>query len=297
MKNNLSKFVRYLEVERGCSKGTIGVYGQQMEKELIPFLHQRGRSAMGEVTRDDIRGYLDFLAFERGNSGVTRRRKLAAIRSFFNYLVDSEGLKANPAAGIKSPAVSEREPVCLTDEECRRLLQTVAREAKPAIRERDTAILVLFLHAGLRVSELIHLRLMDANLKERQIRVTRKGDKEQSLPLNGEVARVVGKYLARQQKTGPEPLFTGSKGQRLERGYVYGMVRKYLCLAGINKAKHGPHILRHTFCTRLHQKGVDPFVIARLAGHKSLSTTMRYIRIEDREQAQAVGQLEFGSTP
>jgi site-specific recombinase XerD len=87
----------------------------------------------------------------------------------------------------------------------------------------------------------------------------------------------------------------GTKGQNLERTYVYDVVRKYLSLAGINKGKHGPHLLRHTFCTRLHQKGVSPFVIKDLAGHKSLSTTMRYVKIENREQTEALDRLEFGA--
>jgi len=71
-------------------------------------------------------------------------------------------------------------------------------------------------------------------------------------------------------------------------------IRRYLKLASINKGKYGPHVLRHTFCTRLHQKGVDPFTIKDLAGHKSLNTTMRHIRIENKEQAEAVDRLEFG---
>ncbi|GAH88892.1 unnamed protein product, partial [marine sediment metagenome] len=77
------------------------------------------------------------------------------------------------------------------------------------------------------------------------------------------------------------------------RSYVYGIVRRYLKLAGIDKGKRGPHILRHTFCTRLHQKGVSPFTIKDLAGHKSLDTTMRYIKIENKEQAEAIDRLEF----
>jgi site-specific recombinase XerD len=80
----------------------------------------------------------------------------------------------------------------------------------------------------------------------------------------------------------------------LDRTHVYSIVQKYLKLAGINKGKYGPHLLRHTFCTRLHQKGVGPFTIKDLAGHKSLNTTMRYIKIENREQAEAIDRLEFG---
>ena len=86
----------------------------------------------------------------------------------------------------------------------------------------------------------------------------------------------------------------GTNGKNLDRGYIYRIVRRYLALANISKGKHGPHLFRHTFCTRLHQKGVGPFTIKDLAGHKSLNTTMRYIKIENKEQAEAIDRLEFG---
>lgn len=85
----------------------------------------------------------------------------------------------------------------------------------------------------------------------------------------------------------------GTNGAKPDRRYIYGIVRRYLRLAGIDKGKRGPHILRYTFCTWLHQKGVAPFTIKDLAGHKSLNTTMRYVRIENREQAEAVDRLEI----
>ena len=105
---------------------------------------------------------------------------------------------------------------------------------------------------------------------------------------------------ANYQATRPEArdgrFFVGTNGSNLDRAHVYNVVRRYLKLAGINKGKRGPHILRHTFCTRLHQKGVGPFTIKDLAGHKSLSTTMRYVNIENKEQAEAIDRLEFGAT-
>jgi len=89
--------------------------------------------------------------------------------------------------------------------------------------------------------------------------------------------------------------FVGNNGGNLDRSYVYAIVRRHLKLAGVDKGKRGPHILRHTFCTRLHQKGVAPFTVKDLAGHKSLNTTMRYIKIENKGQAEALDGLEFGA--
>ena len=171
---------------------------------------------------------------------------------------------------------------------------TIAREAKPQVRERDMAMVILFLHAGLRVSELTNLELVNVDLDWGQIKITKKGNKEQYLHLNGEAVSMLARYLASRPEALNGRFFVGNNGGNLDRGYIYGIVRRYLKLAGINKGKQGPHILRHTFCTRLHQKGVGPFTIKDLAGHRSLNTTMRYIRIENKKQAEAIDRLEFG---
>jgi site-specific recombinase XerD len=294
MKSNLNKFLRYLQIEKGYSEGTIEAYQLDIERGLFPFLRQRGKFEVGEVTKADIRAYLDYLANGKGNSSVTRARKLAAIKSFFNYLVENEELEVNPAASIRSPRIPEKEPVYLTDEESIHLLTTIAQEAKPQVRERDLAMVVLFLHTGVRVSELTKLELANVDLGRGQIKITRKGNKEQYLHLNGETARVLVNYLVNRPEALNGRFFVGNNGGNLDRGYVYSIVRRYLKLAGIDKGKRGPHILRHTFCTRLHQKGVGPFTIKDLAGHKSLNTTMRYVKIENKEQAEAIDRLEFG---
>jgi integrase/recombinase XerC len=294
MKNSLARFLHYLHFENGFSPGTIKAYQLDIERGLIPFLHERGKFEVGEVTRDDIRAHLDYLATAKGNSNATRARKLAAAKSFFNYLAENEGLEANPAASIRSPKIPQKEPVYLTDEESIRLLQTIAHKARRQVRERDVAMVVLFMHAGLRVSELVNLKLAHVDLEAQQIKITRKGNKEQYLHLNGETVKALRSYLANRPPARNGNFFVTNKGDCLERVYIYELVRKYLKLAGINKEKRGPHILRSTFCTRLHQKGVAPFTIKELAGHKHLNTTMRYVKIENREQTEAVDKLEFG---
>jgi len=294
MISKLDKFLRYLEMERGFSLGTIEAYRLDIAKGLIPFVHQRGKFEAGEVTKDDIKAYLDFLATNKGNSSVTRARKLAAIKSFFNYLLESEEVKANPASAIRSPRVAETQPEYLTEGECIRLLETIARKGKREVRARDMAIIVLFLHTGLRVSELTKLRLANVDLQSGQVKIIRKGNKEQYVYLNGETVSALARYIAKRPEAQNGRFFVGTKGSNLSRTYVYGIVRRYLKLAGIDKGKRGPHIFRHTFCTRLHQKGVSPFTIKELAGHKSLNTTMRYVKIENKEQAEAVDRLEFG---
>jgi site-specific recombinase XerD len=294
METGLQQFIRYLRFENGYSPSTVEAYRFDLERGLIPFLYQQGKSEVEKVTRDDIRAYLDYTAVCRGNSSITRARKLAAIKSFFNYLVGNGEIEVNPAAQIRSPRIPEREPVYLTDDETICLLRTIAREAMPEVRERDTATVILFRHAGLRVSELINLELANVDLESRRIKVTRKGNKEQYLPLNRETAAALAGYLARRPQSANGTFFVQKNGRSLTRSCVYDLMCRYLELAGISKGKRGPHILRHTFCTRLHQKGVDSFTIKELAGHRHLNTTMRYVKIENKEQTEAIDRLEMG---
>ena len=281
-------------METGCSTGTIEAYRSDLQKGVLPFFRKRGRFDLSSVDKSDIRDYMDFLVSEKGNSNITRRRKLAAIKSFFNYMVENEELGINPAASIKSPKITDGKPVYLNDVECLELLKTIARVAKRKVKDRDMAMVILFLHTGLRVSELINLKLTDIDLGSAQIKVMRKGNKEQYLHLNNEAVAALRKYVANRPQTQDRHFFIGAKGQKLGRNYVYDVISRYLKLAGMDKGKWGPHLLRHTFCTRLHQKGVDPLVIKQLAGHRSLDTTMKYVSIESKEEIQALEKLELG---
>ncbi len=230
MVSKLNEFQHYLQNEKGYSQGTIEAYQLDIEKGLIPFLQQRGKFALGEVTKTDIRAYLDYLATDKDNSSATRAWKLVAIKSFFNYLVENEDLEVSPAASIRSPRIPEKEPVYLTDEESIRVLTTIIREASPQARERDLAMVVLFLHTGLRVSELAKLELVNVDLGRGQIKITRKGNKEQYLHLNGGTVRVLANYVANRPQARNGRLFVGTNGGKPNRGYVYGIVRRYLTL-------------------------------------------------------------------
>jgi integrase/recombinase XerD len=292
MERKLTDFVRNLQVE-GYSPETINAYRNDLAKGLFVFLRQQDIFNLASVTTDDIRKYFYSLTLEKHNSNFTRKRKLASMKSFFRYLLEAKVLKVNPVATMRSPKLPDKKPAYLTEAECLRLLRAITQNARRQYKERDLTMIVLFLHTGLRVSELINLRLMNVDLKSALLKVTRKGNKEQNLHLNSDSVCVLEKYLSVRQSLNGY-LFVNSGGQKLSRSCIYNKVKRYLLTAGINKSKWGPHILRHTFCTRLHQKGVDPLVLRKLAGHRSLDTTMKYVSIEDKEQTEAVNRLELG---
>jgi len=293
LKNEISSFINYLNVEKGYSPRTVDEYRLDVESSLVPFLGKLGVLNAKRVTKSIIQRYLDYLAKERGNCSATRARKLASVKAYFNYLVETGVLKENPARSISSPKIENKQPDYLTDLEINRLLDldTVKHRAKPEMIQRDMAMIIILLHTGLRVSELTGLKLVDIDVGTKQLKVLRKGRKEQYVPLNSEAVKVLEVYLSQREQCQTDRCFVDLKGNSLSRVSIYNIIRRYFNLADIKKDKKGPHVLRHTFCTRLHRKGVDPFIIKELAGHKNLSTTMRYVSIEDKQHAHAVEKL------
>jgi site-specific recombinase XerD len=172
-------------------------------------------------------------------------------------MVENEMLEINPAASISSPKIPEKEPEYLTEEECVRFIETIGKESKEPVHYRDIAIAILFLHNGLRVSELIGLGLADVDLSNHQIKVTRKGNKEQYLHLNEETVKALIDYLIKRPGGQGGRFFIEANGHNLSRRYTYGIIRRYLERAGICKGKYGPHLLRLTFAQGLHQKGIE----------------------------------------
>jgi len=156
------------------------------------------------------------------------------------------------------------------------------------------SIVLLSLHAGLKASELAELKPTDVKLGTNQVKVTRSEGKRQFLHLNDATTMVLARYLATKPQSRNGRFFVGLQGQELSRGVIYKIVRKYLDLAGIDRGKHGPDLLRHTFCTRLYRKGVDPFTIKELAGYKKLETTFKYIPLGNDGEYKAVDQLQLG---
>lgn len=291
MKTRIDDFISYLKVEKGYSQRTVEEYYLDVKQSLVPFLNRQGIHNVSRVTKNSIQKYLDYLATTKGNCNATRARKLASVKTYFNYLVEAGLLKKNPASSIGSPKIASKQPSYLTESEITKLLGAVSQGARFGYYERDIALITVLLHTGMRVSELTNLKKRDIDIENGYFKIARKGRKEQYLPLNSEATTILSQYLQKRPVSGSEECFIGTDGKGMSRGSVYNIVRRYLRLAGIKKEKHGPHVLRHTFCTRLHRQGVDPFTIRALAGHKDLNTTMRYINIEARQHAAAVEKL------
>jgi integrase/recombinase XerC len=218
---------------------------------------------------------------EQGFEKSSVSRKLSAIRSFYNYLVQINLLPVNPILAVSAPKLDKRLPAFLSSDEITRLLDMPGTTTP--MGQRDKAILELLYASGLRVSEIAGLNLRNMNLETREILVWGKGSKERMTLVGEPAAAAIDRYLreGRRQLIGnsrSDALFVNRYGRRLSERYIQKMIHKYAVAAGIDKRVF-PHMMRHSFATHLLDGGADLRVVQELLGHANLSTTQIYTHV------------------
>jgi len=300
MKQEIADFLAYIGTERGFSSKTTAAYRHDLTKFCEFLTKDFGKNwTWNEVDQYNIKSYIQFLAdkgYKKSNSAVSRGRKLATIKSFFKYLESDGRVKSNPASQVKMPKVKQKEPSYLTEQEYKRLLRVVRKNATKYFRVRDTAIITTLLGMGIRLSELVALNAGDVNFDDGTIKVTRKGNQERILPANDGVMIAIQRYLKTREKIFPKsPLFLSKRRKRINNASVWYLVKKYLKQAQINKEKLSPHTLRHTFATTLLKQGENILTIKELLSHRNLRTTERYIHINNEDLKTAVGRIDLSA--
>jgi tyrosine recombinase XerC len=282
MKRNhkdLDEYLDYLRYERNASRHTIAGYGRDLT-QFIEYLDAR-RIPLRHTDNLQIRGFMAEL-HERRLKKSSLARKLAAIRSFFQFAVKSEWLAENPARVVATPKQERLVPSFLTEEEMAGFLDMPPSE-KP-LDLRDRAALELLYATGIRVSELVGINVEDIHLGERLVRVRGKGKKERIVPFGGIARERLRSYLRERQELAGDridenAIFLNYKGRRLTTRSVERIVDKYIRLTAV-KRKISPHSLRHSFASHLLSRGADLRVIQELLGHESLATTQKYTHLD-----------------
>jgi site-specific recombinase XerD len=233
----------------------------------------------GDIGRYDVAEYLAHLA-GAGLAGVTRRRKLAAIREFFRYLETVGALDANPATGIDTPKVGRPGRSRLTREDANALILAAAGEP------RDYAIVQTFLQTGVRVSELVALRLEHIDLRERVLHVRDgKGAVARSIELEAKGARALKAWLDARPEVANDLLFVNRYGAPISERGVQKLLTKYARLAGVRKDVT-PHVLRHTFASHKADAGINAYQLQEWLGHASVATTQIYVSLSKANSRQ-----------
>lgn len=329
MEKAIAKYLEYLRTVRNSSPHTVSNYGKDLRQFLAFLTPPKATSpALREVNHGMIREFVAHL-HDHGLEKSSIARKLAALRSFFKYCVREGHLKESPARLVPTPKLPKRIPSVVSAEEMNGFLNQVSgmvqgpvagaavskkrvpkKESLVATKNssrapthveeglllrRDRALLELLYAAGLRVSELTGLNLLDIEQKERVLRVRGKGNKERIVPYGAKAQEALEKYwpvreqLLKQsngsnhdEDVHTQAVFLNYAGRRLTQRSVGRIVKKYVRLVNVNWDLH-PHSLRHAFATHLLADGADLRAIQELLGHQSLSTTQRYTHASIRQ--------------
>ncbi|MGI6037706.1 MAG: site-specific tyrosine recombinase XerD [Limnochordia bacterium] len=267
----LEGYIHYLMVERGLAENTVEGYG----RDLAGFLEHLSERELSQVTSQDIVDYL--LAQKEQRAPATIARQLAALKSFFSFLVRENHLTHNPTRNLATPRGQLKLPQVLTVEETWALLEQP--DTSTTLGLRDRAMLELLYATGLRVSELVGLQVENINLELGYLRIRGKGDKERIVPVGKTAIKWVEAYLEVCPHHGP--LFLNRRGRGLTRQGFWKIIKEYGRQAGIDQ-RITPHTLRHTFATHLLEYGADLRSVQELLGHADISTTQIYTHVSQR---------------
>lgn len=284
----IEQFLHYITEEKGYSANTLAAY----RNDLTQFLSFLGGRVDGwdRVTRQIIIDYIMTMKADQEYASSTVARKVAAIKSFFHYLVDKGELGDDPTATLDSPKVRKRLPRAISAEDLEQLLEEPAREQTPKAL-RDRALLEVLYATGLRVTELVSLDVDDVNLASATLRIVRPKDKsERIVPIHERAIEPLQDYLERgrmQLLRDPKEtaLFLNHRGRRLTRQGLWLIVKHYVREVGITE-EITPHTLRHTFAAHLVEKKADLEYVQELLGHANISTTQVYTQLGSEKGAE-----------
>ena len=278
MQRETAQFINHIQVERGLSPNTVAAY----RRDLVKFekFCRRKKFALIQATREQIADFLGQL-YRQGLDSRSVARHLATLRNFFRFMIREEFTEADPTEQIESPRTWKRLPKFLGEEEVEKLLTQPATDT--ALGLRDRAMLELLYAAGLRVSELVGLKVQDLQLDMGYLRCLGKGSKERLVPIGRSAVEAVEAYLQSARmllaKGRSTPfLFLSRRAGPLTRQQFWHRLRLHARAAGI-RTKLSPHVLRHSFATHLLARGADLRSVQMLLGHADISTTQIYTHV------------------
>ena len=285
----LSDYRSWLRIERSLSPNTVASYLSDIAKlrEMYP---ERGPE---NLSGDDLSAFLSS-EVEHGISKRSQSRMVSSLKSFYGFLEIEGRLSCqdgrNPAETIDSPKISRHIPTVLSIEEVKRILESVDLSTPEGHRNR--AILEVLYSCGLRVSEVVSLRISDLFLEDSFIRVIGKGDKQRLVPIGEPAAQAVQLYLSQTRrafasKKDEDILFLNRRGGKLSRQMVFLIIKRQCEAAGITK-EISPHTFRHSFATHLVENGADLRAVQQMLGHESILTTEIYTHIDSRKWQRAI---------
>ena len=273
-------FLNYLSVERGLSRNTIISYHRDLEDFLDYLKYEQHISSLDKTNKNQIVDFMLKLKTE-GLNANSIARKLAAIKTFYRFMLREKIIKQDPTSLLESPKLWKKIPSVLS------LVEVEALISRPDLRRRggirDRAILELLYATGMRVSELAQLKVEDANLDIGFVRCLGKGSKERIIPVGRKAIACLKRYIEKERpyflkRRLTNALFLTRLNKRISRQSIWKMIKRYARQARLKKEIR-PHILRHSFATHLLERGADLRSVQEMLGHSDISTTQIYTHI------------------
>lgn len=285
----LDSFIDHLWLEDGLSKNTLVSYRLDLT-QFAGWLHQACAKTLLDANQADIQQYLAVRFPQSKPRSISRL--IASLRRFYRYHLREARVASDPTEQIDSPKLPRALPKSLNEEEVEALLK--APDIDSPLGLRDRAMLELLYASGLRVSELVGLKVTEVSLSEGVIRVTGKGSKTRLVPMGELAVEWIARYLKQSrphilQKRLSDTLFVTQRGSAMTRQAFWYLIKRYALLAGITKHL-SPHVLRHAFATHLLNHGADLRVVQMLLGHADISTTQIYTHVA-RERLKQLHSL------
>ena len=274
----IKEFKIYLSIERNLSNHTVSAYISDIEK----FAENFKNISPLKIKRKNLMSFIDFLG-KKSISARSRARNLSSIKSFYNYLIFDNQLENNPCENIHSPKLDKKLPIFLSIEEVNKIIGSVDLSQESG--ERDRNILETLYSCGLRVSELVNLKISNIDFNDQYIKIIGKGNKQRIVPINNTLITYLNIYINNIRsknniKKGNEDfLFLNKRGTKLSREMIFLIVKKYIKIANIKK-NISPHTFRHSFATHLVEGGADLRAVQEMLGHSNITTTEIYTHLD-----------------
>ncbi len=275
-------FRSYLQIEMSLSDNTVESYLRDIEKLLSFLISENIDRSPKEISLKNLQDFIKSIN-EIGLSSKSQARIISGIKAFYKYLLLEDIIVKDPTELLEAPKTTRKLPDTLSDKEVIKIIDSIDR-SKPE-GERNRAILETLYGCGLRVTELINLKITDINFSEEFIRVIGKGNKERLVPLGKVASKHIKLYLnnirnqIKPKKEATDILFLNNRGNKLSRVMIFLIIRDAAERTGINK-NISPHTLRHSFASHLVDNGADLRAVQEMLGHKSITTTEIYTHLE-----------------
>ena len=286
-------FKNYLQLERNMSENTVQAYLRDVDM-LIDYLEQEKSSKpMTKIVLDDFTGFFAYLN-ELGLEAYSQSRTISGVKAFFKYLFNEQIIDTNPSELLESPKPGKKLPDILSEKEIEEMINAIDLSLLEG--ERNKAIIETLYGCGLRVSELINLKISDLHFNEEIISVTGKGNKQRLIPIGGAAKKQILIYKDQVRihqnihKKDEDILFLNRRGKRMSRQMIFLIIKDLVAKVGFKKTI-SPHTFRHSFATHLVQHGADLRAVQELLGHASITTTEIYTHLNNEDLRKSIMQF------